>query len=288
MNVGREIVCNRFVHMDSEFDAKKGTGEPPGPPVCFCAYEIDSSGRVIEHRLKAPYPVVPPWDHGPSDPYVAIVFAGSAEAGSCMHVEWPFPPLIVDLYAEYMVLHNTEMVRKAGRSGESKPPGPSLIKACQRYRVRAMDQDVKDDMRSLAYTKTDHTPEEIAGLQDYCLKDDCGMLVRLFKAMRPHIDFLRAPIRGAYMMEIERMRWRGIPIDTATYYRTEKRGAAIASAMRVELNQKLIVEAEKMRERTAEGKVKDTLGRMLTGCAGPRPKSRSIFRTCLSERPCSR
>ena len=37
--------------------------------------------------------------------------------------------------------------------------------------------------------------------------------MRLFRAMRPHIDLLRAPIRGAFMMEIERMRWRGIPIE---------------------------------------------------------------------------
>ena len=108
-------VCHRFVSWDSEFDAKKGQGERPGHPVCICAVEIDSYGRVIEHRLKAPYPATPPWDHGPADPYVAIVYAGSAEAGSCMNVGWPFPPLIIDLYAEYMVIHNTEMVRKAGR-----------------------------------------------------------------------------------------------------------------------------------------------------------------------------
>ena len=86
-----------------------------------------------------------------------------------------------------------------------------------------MDQDYKEDMRSLAYTKTDHTPEEIALLQDYCI-EDCWMTVRLFKAMRPHIDFLRAPIRGAFMMEIERMRWHGIPIDMPTYRRTEQCG----------------------------------------------------------------
>ena len=181
MSIGRETVCSRFVAFDSEFDAKKGKGEPPGPPVCTCAVEIDSNGRVTEHRLKAPYPAVPPWDHGPSDPYLAIVFAGSAEAGSCMHVGWSFPQSIVDLYAEYMVLHNSEMVRKASRDGESKPPGPSLIKACARYRVKGMDQDYKDDMRSLIYTKTNHTPEEIARFQDYCI-EDCWMTMRLFKA----------------------------------------------------------------------------------------------------------
>ena len=65
------------------------------------------------------------------------------------------------------------------------------------------------------------------------------MVVRLFKAMRPRIDFLRAPIRGAFMMEIERMRWHGIPIDMPTYRRTEQCGADVAASLRAELNRKL-------------------------------------------------
>jgi hypothetical protein len=35
MGTGREIVCNRFVFEDGEFDAK-GQGMPPAP-VCFCS-----------------------------------------------------------------------------------------------------------------------------------------------------------------------------------------------------------------------------------------------------------
>jgi len=57
--------------------------------------------------------------------------------------------------------------------------------------------------------------------------------------MRPQIDLLRAPIRGAYMMEIERMRWRGIPIDTDNYRRAERHAPAVVSKMRAELNRKL-------------------------------------------------
>ena len=200
------IVCNRVVFVDSEFDAKKGQGMPPGPPVCICAIEVDQHGHEIEHRLAAPYPEKPPWDR--DDPFLTIGFALSAEAGSYLHVGFPFPTPAVDLYAEYMVLHNTEM----SRGGDSKKPGPDLIQACRRYGVIGMDKTYKEDMRSLAYTKTDHTPEEIALLQDYCIEDN-RMVMRLFNAMRPCIDFLRAPIRGAFMMEIERMRWHGIPID---------------------------------------------------------------------------
>ena len=168
MSDDREIVCNRVVFVDSEFDAKKGQGEPPGPPVCICAIEIDQDGRETEHRLAAPYPARPPWERG--DPYLTVGFALSAEAGSFLHVGWPFPLPAIDLYAEYMVLHNTEM----SRGEDGKQPGPSLIEACRRYRVAGMDKAHKEDMRALAYTKTNHTPEEIALLQDYCIEDDCG------------------------------------------------------------------------------------------------------------------
>jgi DNA polymerase family A len=229
----REIVCNRVVSIDSEFDAKKGQGEPPGPPVCICAIEIDQDGRETEYRLAAPYPKRPPWER--DDPYLAFGFALSAEAGSFLHADWqPFPMPAIDLYAEYMVIHNTEM----SRGGDRKRPGPTLIQACQRYGVAGMDKAYKEDMRALAYTKINHTPEEIALLQDYCIEDN-RMVMGLFGAMLPRIDLLRAPIRAAFMMEIERIRWAGIPIDMSTYRRVERHAPAAASKMRNELNRKL-------------------------------------------------
>src|SRR5262249_52049209 len=227
------ITCQRAVVIDSEFDAKKGRGERPGFPVCICAIEVLADGREIEHRLAAPYPTRPPWDRG--DPYLTVGFALGAEAGSMMHAGWPLPSPAIDLYAEYMVLHNTEMCS----GDEGKRPGPSLIQACRRYGVAAMDAVVKDEMRALAYTKTNLTPEEISVLQDYCLNDDCRMTLRLFRAMRPYLDFLRAPIRGAFMMQIERMRWRGPPIDVPLYRRAERHAPAIAAKMREGLNRKL-------------------------------------------------
>jgi DNA polymerase I-like protein with 3'-5' exonuclease and polymerase domains len=227
----REITCSRVVFVDSEFDAKKGRGERSGPPVCICAIEIDQDGRETEHRLAAPYPARPPWDRG--DPFLAVGFALSAEAGSFLHVGWLFPVPAIDLYAEYMVIHNTQMSR-----GEDSKQSVNLIRACQRYRVAGMDKTYKEDMRSLAYTKTNHTPEEIALLQNYCIEDN-RMVMRLYRAMRPRIDLLRAPIRGAFMMEIERIRWRGIPIDVPTYRLAEQRAPVVVSKMRAELNRKL-------------------------------------------------
>jgi hypothetical protein len=233
VNDSREIVCGRVVFVDSEFDARKGQGEPPGQPVCICAVEIDQDGRETEHRLAKPYPARPPWIG--EDPFLLVGFALSAEAGSFLNVGWPLTVPALDLYAEYMVLHNTEMCR----GEDSKRPGPTLVQACRRYRVAGMDEARKDDMRALVYTKTNHSPEEIALLQDYCLNDDCRMVQRLYVAMLPRIDLLRAPIRGAFMMEIERMRCAGIPIDMPTYRLTEQRAPLVVSKMRQELNRKL-------------------------------------------------
>ena len=227
------ITCQRFVFPDSEFDAKKGQGERPGFPHCYCAIEVFPDGREVEHRLAAPYPERPPWDRG--DPYATIGFALGAETGSMMHTGWTLPSPAIDLYAEYMVLHNSEMCR----GDEGKKPGPSLIQACRRYGVPTMDPAHKEKMRELAYTKTNHTPGEIAALQDYCLNDDCRSGLRLFQAMRPHLDLARAPIRGAFMMQLEKMRWRGMPIDVPLYRRAERHAAAIAVKMRRELNRKL-------------------------------------------------
>ena len=234
MSDDREIVCNRFVFVDSEFDAKKGQGEPPGPPVCICAVEIDQHGRVTEHRLAAPYPARPPWERRRSIPDGRVRALGG---GGKLHARGVAVPAAGN--RSLCRVHGAAQHRDGAQGEEdSKPPGPSLIKACQRYGVTGMDQAHKEDMRSLAYTKTDHTPEEIAILQDYCI-EDAGWSVRLFKAMRPHIDFLRAPIRGAFMMEIERMRWHGIPIDMPTYRRTEQCAADVAASLRTELNRKL-------------------------------------------------
>jgi hypothetical protein len=227
------ITCQRAVFPDSEFDAKKGQGERPGFPHCICAIEVFPDGREIEHRLAAPYPERPPWDRG--DPYVTIGFALGAEAGSMKHVGWTLPSPAIDLYAEYMVLHNTEMCH----GDDGKEPGPSLIKACRRYGVPTMNPAHKEQMRALAYAKTNHSPEEIAALQDYCLDDDCRSTLRLFRAMRPFLDLARAPIRGAAMMQLEMMRGRGMPIDVPLYRRAERNAAAITTKMRHELNRKL-------------------------------------------------
>jgi DNA polymerase I len=242
MNPGSQdslITCRRAVFFDSEFDAKVGLGEIPGPPIVFCAIEVDlENGSVTEHRLAAPYPERPPWDHGDDDPYLAVGFALGAEAGSMMHIGWPFPVPAVDLYAEYMVLHNTEMSSR-GNDESGKEPGPSLIKACRRYGVPTMEKAHKDEMRALAYSKTEFPPEEIAALQNYCLDDDCRSTLGLFRAMRPRIDLARAPLRGAFMMELERMRWHGPPIDMPVYQRMRRRRAAAATGLRAELNRRM-------------------------------------------------
>jgi len=93
-----------------------------------------------------------------------------------------------------------------------------------------MDKAHKEDMRHLAYSKENHTSEEIAQLKEYCLEDGY-MTKRLYCAMLPHLDLLRAPLRAAFMMEIERIRWAGIPIDMPTYRRFKQHAPAIGSKL---------------------------------------------------------
>ena len=86
---------------------------------------------------------------------------------------WPFPLPAIDLYAEYMVLHNTEMVRKA--DGDSKLPGPSLIKACQRYGVTGMDAGLQGGHAVAGLLPRPITRRKRSRrLQDYCLEETAG------------------------------------------------------------------------------------------------------------------
>src|SRR5262249_48306108 len=87
--------------------------------------------------------------------------------------------------------------------------------------------------------KIDHTPEEITKLEDYCLDDDCASTLRLFFKMLPYLDLLRAPINGAFMMGIERIRWRGKPVDVVRYQEAKRYTPVILPKMREDLNRKL-------------------------------------------------
>ena len=40
-----------------------------------------------------------------------------------LNLGWTFPSPVIDLYAEYMTIHNTDM----SRGDDGKAPGPSLI-----------------------------------------------------------------------------------------------------------------------------------------------------------------
>ena len=149
---------------------------------------------------------------------------------------------MIDLYAEYMVLHNTEMVRKAAEGQQTAGTEPD-------QGVSALPREGDGPGLTRRTCDRSPTPRPITPRKRSRIcritasKTDCWMAVRLFKAMRPRIDFLRAPIRGAFMMEIERMRWHGIPIDMPTYTartRSNARGPMLASrVMRdPELNRK--------------------------------------------------
>ena len=124
MSDGREIVCNRLVFVDSEFDAKKGQGEPPGPPVCY----LRDRDRSTRPRDRAPArgalsgaAAVGAWR---SVPHGRLCTLG--RGGKLLHMCWPFPLPAIDLYAEYMVLHNTEMCARRGQQTAGTEPDRGL------------------------------------------------------------------------------------------------------------------------------------------------------------------
>ena len=176
MSDDREIVCSRVVFVDSEFDAKKGQGEPSR---LACLYLRDRDRPTRPRDGAPPCGTVSRRDrHGSAAIHFSpIGFALSAEAGSFLHVGMAVPaagdrPLCR--------IHGDAQHRDGAQWRGQQAAGTDLIQACQRYGVAGMDKAYKEDMRSLAYTKTDHTPEEIALLQDYCI-EDCRMTMRLFR-----------------------------------------------------------------------------------------------------------
>ena len=68
-------------------------------------------------------------------------------------------------------VHGAAQHRDVARRGR-QAAGTDPDRGLPALRRRRNGQSHKEDMRALAYTKTDHTPEEIALLQDYCIEDD--------------------------------------------------------------------------------------------------------------------
>jgi DNA polymerase family A len=201
--------------VDFEFSARPG--ERPQPPVCMVAREL-KFGRTI--RLwEDEFGAFPPFSMGPDSLYVA--FAVNAELGCHLALGWPFPTRILDLRVEQLWLTNN-LNGKAGKV--------SLLSTLTAYGLDGIGADEKAAYRDLAIRGGPYTPDERAGLLDYC-EGDVIALQRLMPKMLPHLDLERALIRGRYMAAVTRMEWAGVPLDTDLLKRLEDNFPVIQGRM---------------------------------------------------------
>ncbi len=90
----------------------------------------------------------------------------------------------------------------------------SLLNALGIRGLGHLDVDTKEEMRELAMTTDELTPQQQADLLDYCANDVVGAEA-LFRYMleRNQIDWPRTLWRGRYTVAAARSERLGIPID---------------------------------------------------------------------------
>jgi DNA polymerase-1 len=183
--------------VDFEFHA------PPGArPEPICAVATDArSGQTYRlwaedlARLSAP-----PFANRPTS--VVVAYYASAELGCYRQLGWPFPPYVLDLYAEFRCLTN----------GRTLPAGRGLLGALTYFGLETRGAVEKEDMRQLAMRGGPWTGEERAALLEYCA-GDVDALCRLLPCLAPHLDLSAALLRGRYMRAAACMEDTGVPID---------------------------------------------------------------------------
>jgi hypothetical protein len=174
------------------------SGERPRP-VCMVAEDL-RSGQTW--RLwRGEFGALPPFPIGADTLFVA--YYASAELGCFRALNWPMPAHVLDLFVEFRNRTN----------GRSTPAGWGLIGALVYFGLDNIGVVEKDDMRALILRGVPWSPQERAGILDYCA-GDVAALVRLLPAMLPGIDLPRALLRGRSMKAAAAVEWNGTPIDT--------------------------------------------------------------------------
>jgi DNA polymerase I len=186
-----------------DFEFNGGEGERPRP-VCMVARD-SLSGREIRlwrnelRRLyRAPFPV--------DESVLLVAYNASAELSCFLELGWQMPARVLDLYAEFRLVTNSDDYRG----------GRSQLDALHHYGLSAITAGDKESMRQLILKKNDWDEAEQVAILNYCA-EDVDALIRLLPAMAPKIDWLRAMLRGRYMGAVARMVRAGVPIDLPTY-----------------------------------------------------------------------
>jgi hypothetical protein len=193
--------------LDFEYIARDGELQKP---ICMVAHDL-VSGRWISQWCDE-LDGVPPFDLDSDSLFVA--YAAMAEWSCFLQLGWPMPARCIDLYAEFVCVHNGSV---DGRLF------PSLLSAAGNYGISTIGASQKEAMRNLILSGGPWTSTQRNEILDYCA---CDVLITaaLWRAMLPQISentrrLGQALLRGRYTCAVSRMEQNGIPADVETYQR---------------------------------------------------------------------
>jgi hypothetical protein len=206
---------DEVVFLDFEFITSPG--ERP-KPVCMVAIE-QKSGRMFRDWLEDGWPKVPPFATGPA--VLVVAYFLSAEMGCYLALGWPFPRLVLDLYAEFRVLTN----------GLALPHGRGLLGAMQWFGLDGIEASKKDYLRQRILAGGPYSSEDQQAILDYC-QSDVVALVQLFPHMlNTATNLVPALWRGEYTKVVATAEYSGVPVDAALYHRMVERWPVLQSSV---------------------------------------------------------
>jgi len=201
-NIGiRDVIV-----LDAEFVPR--TGEPV-IPVCLCAKSLGTGQewRIFSEpgvRQSCPLPV--------ESDILYVSFSAPAEWSYFLASGWELPQTVLDLYAEEMLLTNTQ------KDERGKRYIPSLLLTLAKHGLDAMAAAEKEEMINLILRGHPFSNEERTAILTYCM-EDVANTARLLPAMLTQIDVEEALLRGSFSRAVAWIEFNGIPIDRPAYDR---------------------------------------------------------------------
>lgn len=204
--------------LDAEYVARPGE---PVIPVCLCAQSLltGQQWRIFaEPGVRQPCPL-------PLEPDILYVsFSAPAEWSYFLASGWELPTTILDLYAEEMLLTNTQ------KDERGKRYVPTLLLTLAKYGLDAMTAAEKEEMRDLILRGHPFSADERATILSYCTEDVTNTAA-LLSAMLPHFNMEEALLRGSFTRAVAWIEYNGIPIDRNAYGRLVENWTELVSSL---------------------------------------------------------
>jgi DNA polymerase family A len=204
--------------LDTEYVARTGG---PVIPVCLCAKSLGTGKewRVFAEpvtRQPCPLPI--------ESDVLYVAFSAPAEWSYFLASGWELPSTILDLYAEEMLLTNTQ------KSEDGKRYVPTLLLTMAKHGLDAMTAAEKEEMRDLVLRGHPFSSEERSAILDYCMEDVTNT-ERLLLAMLPHFNVEEAILRGGFTRAVAWIEHNGIPVDRPAYDRLVRNWPELTSSL---------------------------------------------------------